>query len=563
MGQSAAVPPHDSTPFFTIVNPIPMHGISKPHAFLLPLDGAPYNFAFMALNSGSITKFSLMQCFRLCLPALIIGAVLRIGFLYAIPEGFNGADTPSYTSTAAKVWVAGEHRLHFSDKRRWLYPMLMLPLPALPISPALSIPLFQHLLGLATIFGIGWIVGNLTVLKKIWVPFVTILFAMWPELIWFEHEALGDALLVMSFILMAALAMPLGSLSNRNRLFCFLMAAALVVSLKPHGRGIWLAAMLVAAWQTRNPHRWGWKCWMAVALGIFIIATSGSKRQGNWLMLNSALPLVSLDAPKWKEYREALRPAIEEARDDMGQYPWQERLFKKRLNDPNSPPSITATWTGLVGRKTEYSKVCGDLAKGAIREHPITFLKFTLTKIGIAFAHKEPIDNFEPASFWKNQTDEVLERWNGDPNSVKFFYGTDYLGFQQLFNKRHARTNPIAPLMNAVSNQIAWAHDVVDQTTGKHQLKMGWLGALALFGLLVALLPSRFSATSVLWFPAILCLLTVLSIGDCLGHYVIPAEWVALTLIAVGLDAVLVSGGKLVQKLFTKKGADSRSSIPA
>lgn len=518
-------------------------------------------------NSGSLEqgKFTLKYCFRLCLPALIVGALLRICFLFAIPEGFNGSDTPSYTSTAAQLWLGKGHHLSFSDKRRWVYPALLLPLPALPISPARSIPLFQHLLGLAAIFGVGWIVGNLTILRKLWVPLVTTLFALWPELIWFEHEAIGESLLVMSFILMAALAMPLGSLLDRKRLFYFLLAAALVVAIKPHGRGIWLAALLVAAWQTRNPLRWDRKCWGAVALGVLIIATSGSKVQGNWLMLNSALPLVSLDAPKGREYREALRPAIEEARQDLDQYPWKEAVFKRRLNDPDHPPKISEAWTRLLENNKEYSKACGELAKSAIREHPFTFAKFTLTKIAIAFAHKGPIQNFRPASFWNSQAEEVRGRWDkGDrsQSTVRFFYDTDYAGFQELYLQRKEQTNPIVPLMDAVSERIAWAYDKVDQATGRHRLEIGWMGMLAIFGLLIAWTPSRFSATSVLWCPAILCLVTVLSIGDCLPNYVFPAEWVALILIAVGLDAVMVGGGRLLRKRTAKQGADAVSGIP-
>src|SRR5258708_4115775 len=109
--------------------------------------------------------FSLRECLMLCLPALILGATLRIWFLAAIPEGSYGSDSPSYFQAVDRLW--NEHRISFSHKRRWLYPILLTPVPALPFSPAHSIPVLQHLLGLATVFGVGWIVGNLTRLRAL------------------------------------------------------------------------------------------------------------------------------------------------------------------------------------------------------------------------------------------------------------------------------------------------------------------------------------------------------------------------------------------------------------
>src|SRR5450432_3680163 len=104
------------------------------------------------------TNFTFRECVMLCLPALVIGLVLRILLTMAVPEGFYGSDSNSYFDTARKLW--NEHRFAVNDKRRWLYPIMLAPSPVLPVSPARSIPFAQHLIGLASILGIGWITGH-------------------------------------------------------------------------------------------------------------------------------------------------------------------------------------------------------------------------------------------------------------------------------------------------------------------------------------------------------------------------------------------------------------------
>jgi hypothetical protein len=139
-----------------------------------------------------------------------------------------------------------------------------------PPNPACAIPFIQHIVGIITILGLGWIVGNLTRLRFFWVPAVTLLYAVWPKVIWYEHEIVTESVFLSAFILTAALAFPVESLRDRRRLFWFFVAAAAVVALKPHGRGIWLGSILAAWLITReNPLHWGRNAWSAIVVGEF------------------------------------------------------------------------------------------------------------------------------------------------------------------------------------------------------------------------------------------------------------------------------------------------------
>jgi len=488
----------------------------------------------------------------LCLPALLIGALLRIWFLAAIPEAYYGSDSPSYFEATAKLWTRNHGRTLFTEKRRWLYPMLLMPLPVLPISPARTIPILQSLLGLGTVFGIGWIAGNLTRLRAVWVPAVTILAAISPKILWYEHEVVAESVFLAMFVLAVALAMPPGSLLDRKRLFWFLLAAAGVAALKPHGRGIWLGCALYAVLVTGNPFAWGRRCWGAIVAALVIMLTSGERQQASWLLLDSTLPLVNLDGVKWREYRQALRPLVLQARQELDQYAWAQQKYKKQLGDGN-PATVDPVWASLTNREEEYSEVCSGLGKEAVLAHPLTFARLAITKIGISFASPgHYLERMNPADFWRSQQKQNADRWQGVRRQLHWFYGMDRPEYEEKVKERATRQNATLPFLSAVSDSMVWMRDNTD-AAGKHWLSPCWPLVLAVLGFLVCLTPSRFVAMSVLWLPTILCLVSVHAIGDYNSQYVQPVEWVGLVLIAIGLDAFVQAGCSLAARLLPKR----------
>src|SRR6187402_3413617 len=94
---------------------------------------------------------TLRRCFWLCFPALIIGAILRISFLMAVPEAYYGNDSNSYFVTAHSIYL--NHRFDFPPKRRFVYPLLLVAAPIIPFCNTVQIvAIVQHAAGLAMIF---------------------------------------------------------------------------------------------------------------------------------------------------------------------------------------------------------------------------------------------------------------------------------------------------------------------------------------------------------------------------------------------------------------------------
>lgn len=489
-----------------------------------------------ALTTGSPPRTAWRQCLWLCLPALVIGAALRISVLMTIPEGYYGADSNSYFQTTATLWTTGE--LELKSKRRWIYPLLLIPTPLLPGTTAQVIAVAQHAVGLATLLGIGWIVLHLTHRPRLWVPLVTTLAALWPRMLWYEHEIIAESVLLASIVLAAALAFPIGSLRRPQRLFWYLLAVGLIVAVKPHGKPIWLGLLLAAALIAGPPWRWGWKNLAAAAASVAVMLSAGSSSQGAWLLLSSTLPLVRTDGEKHAEYRAILRPHIEAARADLWQYPWQQGRYKKMLSASKGDATLGPEWVELFRDSRKFTKVANSLAREAILHAPVTYARLVLLKIGMVMSDDSPGERLAPEKFWEDQDARNDTRWDRRPAEMKLMYETDREGYDAMSAERRQRTAWYEPWLLPFTRTFVWTR-TVGAEHGPKSLRPGWFGLLALLGLVSCLRPARCRATSPLWLALALYMGIIFSIGDTVSRYLQAVEWIGMIFVAAGLDWLL------------------------
>ena len=479
--------------------------------------------------------FTFRRCLLLCLPALLIGAALRISMLAALPEGYYGPDSNSYFSTAKRFW--NEHKWSVGEKRRWVYPVLLAALPPLPGTPSRLVPVMQHAAGLASLLGIGWIVGHVTRRRSLWIPVVTTLVAVWPMMLWYEQEVQAEALFASAYIVVVAALFPIARLREGRRLMWFLLAAALVVALKPHGRGLWIGCMGAAVLIAGVPWRWKWRDLAAAALGVLVIVTSGSSKQGNWLLLSSVLPLVPTGGAKWPEERAELKPVIEEARAQLAIYPWRQGLYKKRVMPDRPGAGASEKWAALTKDKPRFVRVCGDFAKEAIRAQPFEVARLSLLKCGLAFARNDAHSRLSPAGFWKEQLATNDERWIDNPKELELFYGFDKTHYDAVSAEGAGNVFKWRGFLNDFAHALSFARDGHEIADDRYDVRPTWLGFLALAGLLVAMW--RWRELTILWLPLTLYLATVFAVGDRVDRYAQPVEWVGLVLAALALDTLL------------------------
>ena len=485
-----------------------------------------------ATASPPQTAISFKRVLLLCVPALIIGLVLRVEFLTTIPEVYYGSDSNTYFDAAWRFWHHG--KLTFNVKTRFFYPIVLIFMPLLPGSTAVGTAVVQHLLGLVILVGIGWVVAQMTRLPNLWVPLVTCAAAVWPRTLWYEHEMIAEVWLLGAFVTAAALAVPCGSLKDPRRLFWFLIATAVIVACKPHGRPLWLGLMVVAVAMAGNPLKWKKKSLAVVASSVLIILTSGSGQQGSWLFLSSTLPFVKTEGEPYAEYRAILRPIVKQVRADLGNYAVRPR-YKKILS--GARPGLGNEWLALTKDRKLYKKVANRLAFEAVIAHPLEYAHLVLRKIALASGSMPP-GRIAPAEFWRSQESANADRLKQPKNQLQMIYGMPTDEYLRLVEDRRKRTTWLAPAMRKLASTLGWTDYRSGALGVDPEIKLKWLGWLLTLGLVTCLAPRHFVCRALLWLPVVLYLFAVFSVGDAVRRYLQPVEWVGLVIIAMGLDSM-------------------------
>ena len=506
---------------------------------------------------GEVSPFSFRRCLWLCLPALVLGAILRLSLLMAIPEAFFGSDSGSYSKTTEDLHLKGH--FNFPAKRRYVYPLLLIPAPEVPFcnTPQL-VAAVQHTAGLAMILGIGWITGHLVRRPALWVPAVTLCAAVWPRALYYEHEMISECLVLGTLIATLAIAAPPGGLAAHRRLGWFLVLAVGIMAVKPAGRPLWAGLFLAALLVTRRPLAWPRAFFLTVPVAVLIALTSGGDKQGPWLFLSSTLPLVRAEGEPYARERALLRPAIEEARADLPNYAFKQFTFKKRLSDTRPTALLGPEYAEFSRDAARFTKVATALGREAVLAHPFEFARLTLQKALVAGSMREHDNRLIPAGFWSDQQESSDERWQERPKEMAVIYEMDEPAYRALVAERAQRTLWFEPLVTWL-RRIQWVNAEAGQPGEKPRISLAPLGWLLALGLAGALVPGRFVRTSILWLPLALYLTIVFAVGDRVSRYLEPVEAVMFILIVIGLDVVLDALAALWKKLRPSAAAPGRA----
>lgn len=480
---------------------------------------------------------TLRRCFWLCLPALIFGAILRFSYLAAVPEVFYGSDSNSYFVTAREAYNA--HRFDLPPKRRFVYPLLLLLAPPIPFCNTAQVVAFvQHLAGLFMIFGVGWIAGHFVRRPNIWVPIIAFLPAIWPRMLYYEHEMICETLLLGVFIAAVAVAAPRTALANDRRLIWFCLLALLIVAVKPAGRPIWFGLIVAAALITRRPFQWPKVCYATIPAAILLALTSGADSQGPWLFLSSTLPLVRTEGQPYAAERTLLKPAIESARQDLPNYAFHQGPYKKMLANNREGNPLGEEFIQFASDRKRFAKVAQTLAREAVIAHPFQYFGMVCKKIVSALGDQHVEARLDPKRFWREQGESSHGRWEERPEEMKLVYEMDEPAYNAFVEERSTRTLWFTKYMKD-SDRLKWIDTKVGERGTAPHTHIQFMGWLTLLGLAASLLPGRFTRTSLLWLPVLLYLFIIYAIGDTVTRYVHPVEWVGFILIAIGLDSLI------------------------
>ena len=317
---------------------------------------------------------SVRDAVRWALPALLFAFVLRALLLSYSPYAYWGSDSRSYYDFTYKLYT--EHYFSLVEKRRFLYPIFVAIVNALPGSTLRWLALIQHAFGILTLIPIAYAIRKTCLHWRWWIIPVTLIYAGMPVLFWYEHELLAETLLFNTAAWAFAGWIAWASEESRARAarlwWCFLLPFACLILIKPSARFFWpgvgLGLLYLCAW--RKVSRAGLIAGLALMVATLFV---GSKKQGAWLMYTATFPLTQLDTPLHAEYKAQIADDVHKYRDRIDHYYREDEWAFNFLENP-SKQTERPLWHALEGQTNAKPKLYMDLALEGIKANPGLFL---------------------------------------------------------------------------------------------------------------------------------------------------------------------------------------------
>jgi hypothetical protein len=485
------------------------------------------------------------------IPALLFGAGLRVLFLSYLPYAFWGADSRSYFSFAHRL--ISELYVSLDEKRRFLYPILMVPVALLPGAPLRWLAILQHAFGVATLLPLAYVVRKTFVFWRLWIVPVTVLFAGLPVVLWYEHELLGEnvffALLVWAFAGWVAWVGEPRIERARGLFWWFFVPFALFILTKPSGRFAWpgvvAGLVIVAAWQRLSRAQ-------IVALVALLPVTLavGSRKQGAWLLYTATFPLTQLETPLHADYKAQIRDLVEPlARNPDTFYLFDDVPFDF-LERPGDHPD-RPLWAALARDEKLKSRIYMDLAVEGIKAHPARFVWFGVQRAIASANHSMFGRNRFTGEYFRDKTEHFYEEAQRDERSpIRMAYALPKRGALPPYEEFVGRLDPARGswperVVRGWGETIGDALDFVSipkVPKAERSILLArptMLGVWLALGALLSLLP-RYRRTLGVWMLLALSYeLGVFVVSQTNARYFGPAWPVIVVLLALPADALL------------------------
>lgn len=508
---------------------------------------------FWKAFSEGLRHPSFHELLRWCLPALLVGFALRAAVVYSMPYAFIQYDSSDFFETTWRL--IEKHQFYVQYRRSYLTPYLFSLPCLLPWPGLITIGIMQHLMGLVAIVFVGALVRLWFRWWKIAIIPLTLLFAMSPMVIWYEHVVLGET----QYLFFALLAVLLGTFFIRRPtwpMFAgFLFSVFLVMGTRLEAKTFCLftGVLIVHAF---------WKQWTRMGIGLaalvlvmFAALKLGPGRDGSSLTYATLIrfaPDVSKSEPEIGPF---LIPVRDSARARFPDYPGDLVQLDKDVTN-----MVEAYLRSQKVKKVKKAKsvVLKNLCREAMAAQPTETLVLPIVKFRLALDVWSAYAYDFDALVTKQRYSAVHRPWmlkisknltGHHHNKAQMVEWVDshynperiaWLGrYQEMWNNaRIALRTPDRPM-----TQERWVHDFYGGVPNKHQTLPGipYFYFLALLGMTVAFFrPGQFQWVHIGWIATMLGGLYVASlIGVTNARYRFTCEIFFVLYFALLIEAMV------------------------
>jgi len=279
-----------------------------------------------------------------------------------LPFALFHDDSPDFLTTPDKLFNEGKWELH--EKKTFLVPIAFTAGFVLPVAAMKTIPFVHHVLGIAMVAMIGALVRLWFDGWKLWIIPLTVLAAMNPFFMWYEHTLMAETLFLFCTVLLA-LAGTLYAESPSPARFIFLcVALVLEAGARPEGKLLFGFGLLLVLLVHRRELRSAWH-WPAIMLAVALVTHSLTKTSQAGLLLYTSVARLT---PTELKSAPGFDPYIAPIRDDLVAR-WEKRPEFPRVRDRRAISAAVEKYLeehpgiAKVSRNADVSAFCLKLAK--------------------------------------------------------------------------------------------------------------------------------------------------------------------------------------------------------
>jgi len=327
-----------------------------------------------------ITRPALRDALLWALPALLLAVAIRLLLFYMVPFALYGTDSFSYFAFPSSLYFDGE--FDFPEKRRWIYPLFVLPTFYLPGAPLVWIHAAQRVAGIISIVAVAYVVRKSFIHWRWFVIPVTCLFAIMPPVLAAEHYAHVTAFLFWSTAwTMAGWTSWTDSLDRGHppanyRWWAFFAAFSCLLLLKPVTRlllpGLALGFMVSGLWRhLRRVHVVGF------ALLVPLLLSMGTASQVWSHLMVTAFPALQLDTQIEADLKKEAAGLVDFARKNVDRYYQVDGGEQKTLvqNPRDEDRNLRPHWRALGDDRDRMLKAYRAMVLEAFLAEPATIAR--------------------------------------------------------------------------------------------------------------------------------------------------------------------------------------------